>query len=347
MIKSLELLRFIAAFLVLLSHTPNNLDVFLLNSFFNGNIFLGSLGVDIFFIISGFVISLSAVRIYKSRGDKINSAFNFVLLRVIRIFPLYIVVTVVYIVVSSLFLGKNFTSTEIFNSIFLLPVNNNNIYLDPIIYAGWTLRFELFFYFIISISILFNNINKLPFIILLTSIFLGEVYGWYFGSTIIIEFGLGYILGLNYKKIQYYQASMSKKALSIILLMSTALLLFCMLGRDSGVNEFNIPRMDVSYGNISLPRWIAWGGPCFLFTLSMLLCEKKYTWRGYWLGKLTYSLYLWQIIFIGILNRVIITHVGNNMIAFIIFTIMSLLVSYLSFKYIESPFNYKAKNIFR
>ena len=70
-IYSLELLRFIAASLIVFYH--------------NHLIGLGQLGVDIFFIISGFVM------MYTTQ----DGSRNFLLKRIIRIVPLYWFITII------------------------------------------------------------------------------------------------------------------------------------------------------------------------------------------------------------------------------------------------------------
>ncbi len=81
---SIQILRAYAAILVVISHVWNN---GILPGTFNE---LGGFGVDIFFVISGFIMCLTV----SLKNTKHENAKNFIVRRIIRIFPIYIICTI-------------------------------------------------------------------------------------------------------------------------------------------------------------------------------------------------------------------------------------------------------------
>lgn len=158
--NNFDFLRFIAATAVILSHSyplsGNNNEFFGLLT--NGQSALGGVSVAIFFIISGFLITMSF--------DKNKSVVQFVINRVLRIFPalLLIILLSVFIIgpiVTTLSFNDYFKDSKTYDylkTFFLFPVyfelpgvfgNNPN----PISVNGslWTLSYEILSYFMVVI----------------------------------------------------------------------------------------------------------------------------------------------------------------------------------------------------
>lgn len=292
MLKSIETLRIISAFLVVLAHT-NGLSIFIVGRFLNVNYFLGSVGVDIFFVISGFVMYLAAQKV--SAGYK--EAINFLIKRLIRVLPLYFLITVFYAYKIDLL---NFES--LLKSLLLVPVIENHMYADPILILGWTLRFELFFYALVAIGIFTNSKIIIPGVALIISVILWFYYNFYFGAPIVIEFLYGYAIGYWY----VHKNKKSEKKLSLTILcfmMTIVLMLLVARGRDWGQSIIEgkdvVTRMWIEYTfnnyKIIIARFIAWGIPSALLVYFALRLEKTFKWRLSILGQYTYSVYLLQI----------------------------------------------------
>lgn len=128
---SIQYLRAFAAFAVIYIH--------LTFSFFNRN-FCGSIGVDIFFILSGFIMANSMQKSKKTPKE-------FFIKRIKRIYPLYFLMTSVFILVL-LFFGGNYLVliNNFFYSNLFIPFSNKGIYTDPILFVGWSLNIEILFY---------------------------------------------------------------------------------------------------------------------------------------------------------------------------------------------------------
>jgi peptidoglycan/LPS O-acetylase OafA/YrhL len=148
-IKSLTGLRGIAALYVVIYHwymviaveKTTTKDISLFDSFIENFLSHGYLSVDLFFILSGFVLSLS---VYKKFGNGISTRdwMAFMRKRFLRIFPLYISMTLLYF----LLFDRTHVSSLLVNLTLLqgiIPFFNNSI-IPP----GWSLTNEWLMYLI-------------------------------------------------------------------------------------------------------------------------------------------------------------------------------------------------------
>lgn len=141
--------RAIAALLVLLFHVTQ-LSETKLNEPFCFNLFrFGGAGVDFFFVLSGFII-FWVHRADVGHRDRFKS---FAVKRLIRIYPLYWIVTLAllpaYFLVSNFGRGHEHHLSTILQSLLLIPQENG-----PVLTVGWSLCYELFFYAMFGLVIL-------------------------------------------------------------------------------------------------------------------------------------------------------------------------------------------------
>lgn len=325
MLKSLEILRFFAAVLVVFAHFPYTVDIMPLIWITDKSSLSGAIGVDLFFCISGFVIYLSV----HSKKCDITSFKRFLIDRIRRIMPLYLLITVMVFLLTL----KKTELSELLTSLFLIPTFDDGMYLDPIVTLGWTLRFELFFYSIVSIGILLHSKLLIPMTLAILSIVANYNFGFYFGETIIIEFMLGYILAYLYRN-----EIVTFKFNTVFTVISTLVFLYVMQGSDIGYNLNGVPRMNIMFNDYLYDRWLIWGVPSILVLLSFVSMENKFDIKGYWLGKYTYSIYLWSYIFIAIVTKVTIFSRISPEISLFIMSIGLSIVSYISFHKFELIF---------
>jgi exopolysaccharide production protein ExoZ len=161
-IASVQILRFIAALIVVLDHCEfvGGTIADRLKTPFYFPTFPGRLGVDIFFVISGFIMVFIS-----SDGTKwITAPVQFFRNRWTRIVPIYLVATILY--VALFFASGNFTRWSLpqyLASAFFIPYFDSVTNLPfPILSQGWTLNFEMFFYALFAISLNFPRRIALP-----------------------------------------------------------------------------------------------------------------------------------------------------------------------------------------
>lgn len=151
-------LRFIAVFAVLCAHWN-----FFANRFFN-QITFASRGVDLFFVISGFLITLGLIRSKEKEKNIGRSLYKFYIRRFLRIFPVY------YLTVFILFIVWHDRMKVAIWWLLLYLSNFYSIKIQDWGPAGhfWSLAVEEQFYFIWPFLILFVPNRRLPLVIILS-----------------------------------------------------------------------------------------------------------------------------------------------------------------------------------
>ncbi|MEM5438191.1 acyltransferase [Paraburkholderia diazotrophica] len=163
----LQYLRAIAAFMVVVWHASYHLW----NTRADNSVLLhtpgisGAFGVTLFFVISGYLMATLAGK---------NSAGQFFLHRVIRIYPVYWIVVLLFFFGSSV-LGYGFTFDL---ASFLLLPGPGRIYPLGV---EWTLPFELSFYLVVFFIVLFRATRAVPVIAAL----------WALGILAVVQFAPG------------------------------------------------------------------------------------------------------------------------------------------------------------
>lgn len=338
-LKSIQLLRALAALGVVYCHYA---------LYASPQAATGAFGVDIFFVISGFII---AFVISKTTKD-------FFLKRIIRIVPLYFIATTVTVVSAVIFpqwfYNTTITLEAIIKSILFIPYRIGKS--GPILIAGWTLNFEMFFYLIAAFCILItNNKNKISLlcasilvvIIIALAFFEPANYALEFYRTgLFPEFIYGLFLFHFYT---YYTTKLDEtsnndkqnKATEIVLLIIGTLSL-------SSLILYELPAMADS--QISSNRNIQFGIPALFLVGSVLLLEKKIknsrlTELGLLLGDSSYAMYLFHPYFIYFLQRVVYPNIFSTSEYIFIIELLKLLLavfvtaggSVLIFRLIDNP----------
>jgi exopolysaccharide production protein ExoZ len=141
-VRSIQYLRGLAAFGVLVFHAAERAG---------GHFGVGAAGVDVFFVISGFIMWVVTCRKTPSPGD-------FLLRRVQRIVPLYWAVTLlavgVALAIPAAFPNMQVTLDALLKSLFFVPYRDPHGLIAPLIVPGWTLNYEMFFYLLFAVGLL-------------------------------------------------------------------------------------------------------------------------------------------------------------------------------------------------
>jgi exopolysaccharide production protein ExoZ len=112
---------------------------------------LGS-GVDLFFIISGFIMVHTTI----NDAGGFGSAVRFAAKRMQRIWPAYIVLTLLagFARFGWGLVGDDATRLMLVRSLLFIPGSYDTLFADQIIGPGWTLGFEVYFYAVFAVSLL-------------------------------------------------------------------------------------------------------------------------------------------------------------------------------------------------
>lgn len=112
---------------------------------------LGNAGVALFFAISGFIMAYTS-----SKDFGMGRSGSFLLRRIKRIVPLYWLATTIY--AGRLIIGGNPPSlVDFLKSLFFFPyLKLPEGLLQPVLGQGWTLNYEMYFYTVFSLAMLFQ-----------------------------------------------------------------------------------------------------------------------------------------------------------------------------------------------
>ncbi len=200
-VRSVQALRAIAALFVVLYHSTVLLhDRSLPRQTYTWE--NGNSGVDLFFVISGFIMVLSSQRL-RQQADGWS---KFVQSRLIRVAPLYWLATAaklaLIMAVPALALHTRTNGWNAAASFLFLPSCDAAGHVVPILAIGWTLSFEMLFYAAFAAA-LFLSLNPLlvvaPAMAALAALSLARQASWpavtVLADPIVLEFVLGMAAG--------------------------------------------------------------------------------------------------------------------------------------------------------
>ncbi|HYF54521.1 MAG TPA: acyltransferase [Salinarimonas sp.] len=163
----------------------------------------GQAGVDIFFVISGFVM------VHASRGlfGEPGAARIFLARRIARVVPLYWLVTTLYLAVAivapALLNGAVLDPLFVAASYAFWPMAGPDGFAQPLYSLGWTLNYEMAFYALFALAIPFARDRAVAGLIaaLLALVMLGRLLPLrlplsFWTDPIVLEFAAGMALGL-------------------------------------------------------------------------------------------------------------------------------------------------------
>ena len=257
------------------------------------------MGVVLFFIISGFIMVHTTLRMQ----GKPSETIIFFIKRFVRIWPVYAIATLFYIFV--LFGVFGFFQTEgaivkLAKSLFFWPLGSGTgpHFGDPLLNVGWTLNYEIYFYMVFGMSMLLGRwrwwtltawlaatLFLLPWVLrggftLNTEMNYGfeNDYLQLMTSPIIWQFFSGVIIGLIYHSRFHINDGLVVK-----------LLLFCTI---SFVVWQYVSGFSVGHGILD------WGLSLIPFILVLVLYSKNHYISVpavlVYLGDISFSLYIWH-----------------------------------------------------
>jgi exopolysaccharide production protein ExoZ len=249
---------------------------------------LGVFGVDVFFILSGFLM----VTISQPYIDGSKPVGHFLLYRLIRVWPMYCLATLIYIsmkVASHLLKGEGLPfdmSITRLMSLFFIPSFNEDGVLQPILWVGWTLNYEIIFYVSFTAAVLCGSRRLLPALAAILIVLFGigsllpasTALGTFLSNPILFEFLFGAFVAYCYPP----SLRSETKGLWVLLLGIGMLLAFSFVSNESEA------------------RFLARGLPSLLIFYGFLMLERRTAWPNWaiFLGNASYSIYLFHIILI-------------------------------------------------
>lgn len=203
MLESLQYLRAIGSLLVVGVHLEPPLQRMGLEAPW---LYAGAFGVDIFFVLSGFLIYITT---YKRN----NYTAQFYRKRWLRIVPLYWLITtlVLFLLVATPHVVKSGTldTWHVITSYLFLPSPHPVLgSLEPLFVPGWTMNYEVFYFVTWGLILFLPQRFRAPaFIaIIVTLVTLGTLIESqnplfrFYTSPLTLEFVFGLLLGIWYKE---------------------------------------------------------------------------------------------------------------------------------------------------
>lgn len=119
---------------------------------------IGAAGVDVFFVISGFIMWVVSAR-------REPTPLQFLRARIRRIVPVYWLATAVMVAgaLGGLFPNLVLSVGHVLASLFFVPTRSpSNGEIWPVLVQGWTLNYEMFFYVVFAGTLLLPRAWRLP-----------------------------------------------------------------------------------------------------------------------------------------------------------------------------------------
>ncbi|WP_345813312.1 acyltransferase [Paraburkholderia sp. PREW-6R] len=290
--RSIQTLRALAALGVVAFHTNGNVLVYgWLPELFARVSRYGEIGVDVFFVISGFVMAMV------THGEPVGwaSARTFMAARLARVVPLYWLLTALFIalllVVPGAFGNAHFIAWHAITSFLFFPSLNWAHITAPVLGVGWTLNYEMWFYIVFMLAMCATRYRLLLVsALLLLSCSLrwlldGSVALDFYTNPIVLEFVFGCCVGWLYAS-----------------------------GRTVPVRVAGLLLVAVAVaGKVFAPtltdtnRFLVFGLPALAVVVAGLALEDRVRWSALLerIGDASYSLYLTHVFSVPIAAKVL------------------------------------------
>lgn len=269
--NSIQALRGITALFVALEHVR----------FLN----CGAFGVDIFFVISGFMVMFST---HKDTRHFLGKRF-------IRIYPLYALVTLGTYFLLLLFPGMfHLTKADpasLLKSLCFIPFEISPGIIQPLVRVGWTINYEVLLYVLFAIacrlSHRFRGLICSSFLALLMvlshTLPVDHVILDFYGDYILLEFIFGMLLYYVMSKIYVPLSEKKWAVLPAYLSVPAIVVLFGVLA----YTKQNVPL-------IPFGRAVYWGLPALVIVTLTFIIDTKLTMPKpfVYLGNISFSIFL-------------------------------------------------------
>jgi hypothetical protein len=345
-LNSIQFLRGFAALAVVIHHTSGYVKrYFEPTLLFNDYFSIGFAGVDLFFVISGFIIHFTSKK-YLNNPSKLT---EYLKKRFIRVYPIYWIITttlffsswlLVIILHKNIFsIGYPDTMLAYLKTYTLFPLH---FAINPV---TWTLSYELFFYVCFAILIISKRLW-----IILALIMVVSFYNIFLDVSEVADIDLNYynfvFSGYNFEFLfgfliyQFYEKINLSNLISVLLLIIS---LFIIVFFGYSVGDYD-----------SYRRVLTFGFPSGLILIALLNLEKNkaisFPRFTILLGDASYALYLIHFPMMLLLNKIPqilgFTFSGSAEVWYSYFIIFSIVItSIFVHKWVEKPVAKKLNSI--
>jgi exopolysaccharide production protein ExoZ len=244
---------------------------------------LGEAGVDLFFVLSGFIMIYTA-----EQAEGLPEAVKFLKKRALRIYPSYWFWTTVLLVFWKVHLAlasHRYSNAFLSKSYLLIPAFSGEN-LHPFLNQGWTLTYELLFYFLFSVALAigFRRQRVIVLVMLVVCAYAagflaerGSIARQVLTNALIFEFAFGVIAGAMFLRFHIALSEIVRSRLSRVCVL-LALAMLIVTTKIQGTEQ---------------ARVFFYGVPGFLTVLGTALwSERPYHPYLIFLGDASYSIYL-------------------------------------------------------
>ncbi len=305
---------------------------------------MGAIGVDLFFVISGFVMALTAARFSGAHG-----AGTFLALRFVRIAPLYYLacLAMLALVINP---GTQVGRETLLNSITFIPVFDDERYSWPVHYLGWTLAFEFVFYAFVA-ALVATGLSSRP-LVLLAMVACVPLAGFAVDidlavwrvttNPIVWEFGLGVVAYMIWRR-----GWLRRLGLPLALGFGAAVIGIALVLWIAPEDMALLSRGTI-HGDNTILRVLCWGVPAWLCFCTVVAwagnrpagggrAGRLLRWLAKALGDASYSIYLSHLGVVLVLQKLVARVPLPADLVVIGAMIVSAIVGVMVYRAIEAP----------
>lgn len=340
MLYNLQILRALAAYLVFLTHLGQYAGSILPRPDF---LAFGAAGVDVFFVLSGFIMFVST----SGRGEGVGA---FLTRRVARVVPVYWLVTGIIALLALAGLKPigvmEFRLEYLIQSLLFVPFSRGG-YIEPLVSVGWTLNYEMFFYAVFAglllVPVLAHRVTAAAGIFLGLALLgllpVSGLYWTFYTKPIVLEFAAGIGLGYAYLRLPAPAPGFPVRRVAGAAFVAAGLLVLA--------GQVTADALGVEGELTGFARPLVWGSAASLVVGAMLLLERSgVTLRSRWLlsqGNASYSFYLVHNLMLHTTSKVVaLLPVSGALRVGLIFLIAftaAALAGEVLFRRVEAPLN--------
>jgi exopolysaccharide production protein ExoZ len=275
--------------------------------------------VDVFFIVSGFVMVVSA-------ANRRPTVREFLWARVLRIVPLYWLAMALYLpIIAGLGQGLPPWHEALRSYLFIPYVRSGSGLPYPMLGIGWTLNYEMMFYLVFGATLLLGRRLQ---VLAIAVFFAGlvasravltdlDAASLRLTSPLLFEFVGGMVLGL-------WLPRLSRAPLALGLAMIAAAVAVAAAG---------------FFVDVKVPRFVQFGGPAFLLVAGCLVVQRHLVVPRLLmvLGAASYSLYLFHIIAVDAVLLVVPRGSVRDPVLVPVLIVISLIAGFAAHRWFERP----------